>query len=143
MTTAAPAQETAAPGLGRPTVLAVPGAAAVAAVVHLLFDAAGADFVVAPGGQETTTVSVGVAAGVAALVTALGGALAALLARTTRRPSRLFLVAAAVVVALMAVNPVLAADQALTVVALEVEHLAVAAVALALLLPPLRTRDRA
>ncbi len=34
------------------------------------------------------------------------------------------------------------ADQVLTVVALELEHLAAAAVALALLLPPLRARER-
>jgi ABC-type Fe3+ transport system permease subunit len=124
-------------------VLAVLAAAVVAAVVHLLFDAAGADYVVAPNGQEPTTVGAPMAAGVAALVTALGAGVAALLARTTRRPSRWFLIAAVVVLALMAVNPVLAADQVLTVVALEVMHLAVAAVALALLLPPLRARDRA
>lgn len=131
------------PSLGRAVVLAVVGAAVAAAVVHLLFDAAGADFVVAPGDGEPSTVSAGLAAGIAAVVTALGGALAAVLARTTGRPSRWFLLAAAAVVALTAINPVLAADQALTVVALEVEHLAVAAVALLLLLPPLRARDRA
>ena len=83
------------------------------------------------------------AAGIAALVTALGAACAAVFARTTRRPSRWFLIAAGVVVTLMAVNPLLAADQALTVVALELEHVAVAAVALVFLLPPLRARDRA
>lgn len=143
MTTAAPVQKTAVPGLGRPIVLAVGGAAVAAAVAHLLFDATGADFVVAPGGQEPTTVSAVMAAGGAAVGAALGGALAAVLARTTTRPSRLFLIAVVIVVALMAINPVLAADQALTIVALEVEHLVVAAVALALLLPPLRARDRA
>lgn len=62
------------------------------------------------------------------------------------RPVALAVVGAAVaaaVFALMAVNPLLAADQALTVVALELEHVAVAAVALFFLLPPLRARDRA
>ena len=132
-----------ASGLGRPIALAVVGAAAAAALVHLLFDAAGADFVVAPPGQEPSTVSAVMAAGTAALVTLLGGGVAVLLSRLTRRPARAFLVLAGVVFALMAVNPLLAADQALTVVALEVEHLAVAAVALALLLPPLRARERA
>lgn len=137
------ARPTIVPGFGRAIAFAVVGAALAAAAVHLLFDAAGADFVVAPPGQAENTISVGMAAGVAALVTAIGGGVAALLPRLTRRPSRVFLVLAAVVFALMLVNPLLAADQALTVVALELEHVAVAAVALFFLLPPLRARDRA
>lgn len=132
-----------APGLGRPAAMAVVAAAVAAAAVHLLFDAAGADFLVAPGGSEPSTVTAPMAAGVAALATALGGAFAVGLARVTARPSRAFLLATVVVLVLMAANPVLAADQALTVVALEVEHLVVAAVALWFLLPPLRARDRA
>jgi hypothetical protein len=137
------ARPTIVPGFGRAILFAVVGAALAAAAVHLLFDALGADFVVQPPGQEENTVSVGLAAGVAALVTALGGAVAALLPRLTRRPSRVFLVLAVVVFALMFLNPLMAADQALTVVALELEHLAVLAVALVFLLPPLRARDRA
>ena len=129
--------------LGRAAALAVPAAALAAAAVHLLFVAAGADFVVAPGGAEPSTVTAPMAAGFAALATAVGGAAAAGLARFTRRPARAFLILTAVVLVLTAANPVLAADQTLTVVALELEHLAVATVALWLLLPPLRARDRA
>lgn len=136
-------RSTASRSLGSAVLLAVVGAALAAAAVHLLFDAAGADFVVAPAGQPESTVTAAMAAGIAAVVTALGGAVAALLPRLTRRPSRVFLVLAAVVFAVMAVNPLLAADQLLTVVALELEHVAVAVVALAALLPPLRARDLA
>ena len=134
---------TAAPSLGRVTALAVPAAASAAAVVHLAFAAAGADFVVAPGGAEPSTVTAPIAAGAAALATAVGGAAAGGLARFTRRPSRAFLILTAVVLVLTAINPVLAAAQTLTIIALEVEHLTVAAVALSLVLPALRARDRA
>lgn len=142
-TSSSPTGERTLPGFGRATALAVVGAAVAAAIVHLLFDAVGADFVVAPPGQPESTVTAGLAATIAAVVTAVGAAVAALLPRLTRRPSRLFLVLAAVVFALMFVNPLMAADQALTVVALELEHVAVAAVALFFLFPPLRARDRA
>ena len=142
MTPTRPAPVAVPSGLARATGLAVVGAALAAAAADLLFEAAGADFVVAPGGAAPSTVTVGMAAGVAALVTALGGAVAAVVARLAARPSRVFLGAVLVVLAVMAVNPLLAADQALTVLALELEHLAVAAVAVLLLLPPLRARDR-
>lgn len=132
-----------APGLGRPIALAVLTAAVAAAAVHLVFDAFGADFVVAPSGQAPTTVSAVMAAGIAAVVTTIGGLLALVLSRFTRRPSRWFLAAAAGVFAVMFVSPIAAADQLLTVVALELEHVAVAAAALSFLLPPLRARDRA
>lgn len=132
-----------APGFGRAALLAVVGAALAAAAVHLLFDAAGADFVVAPPGQPESTVTAAMAASIAAVVTAIGCGVAALLPRWTQRPSRVFLVLAAIVLVVTAINPVLAADQVLTIIALELEHLAVAAVALAALLPPLRARDRA
>ena len=68
--------------------------------------------------------------------------MAALLARFTARPARWFVVAVVVVLVLFALNPLLSADQVLTVVALEVEHLVAAAAALALLLPVLRGRGR-
>lgn len=143
MTTTQSDPQTTTPGLGRPVALAVVGAAVAAAVVHLLFDAAGADFVVAPWGQQPSTVTVVMTAVSAAVATALGGAVAAVLARTAKRPSRAFVVVTVAVLALTAANPVVAADSALTVVALELEHLVVAAVALLVLLPPLRARDRA
>jgi hypothetical protein len=137
------ASKPAASRLGRAAAIAVPAAAVAAAAVHLLFQAAGANFVVAPGGAEPSTVTAPLAAAAAAIATAVGAAVAAVLARFARRPSRAFLILTAAVLIVTAANPVLAADQALTVVALELEHLAVAAVALFLLLPPLRARDRA
>ena len=121
--------------------LASVGAGLAVAATHLVFGAAGADFAVQPPGQAETTVTAVQAGLVAALVTLLGGLVATLLAARTRRPAPLFLAAVAVVLVVMAVNPVLAADQALTVVALEVEHLVAAAVALAALLPPLRAGE--
>lgn len=141
-TTSSTTDHPAAPGLGRASLVAVVGAAVAVAVVHVAFDLAGADFVVAPPGQAETTVTAVLAALVAAAVTAVGCGVAALLARRAARPDRAFLVAVVVVLVVMGVNPVLAADQLLTVVALEVEHLAAAAVALAALLPPLRAARR-
>ena len=120
--------------------LAAVGAGTAVLATHLAFAAAGADFVVQPPGQPEATVTAVQAAVVAAGVTLLGGLVAALLAARTRRPARLFVAAVVVVLVVMAVTPVLAADQLLTVVALEVEHLVAAAVALAVLLPPLRAR---
>ena len=79
-------------------------------------------------------------AGVAALTAAVGAALTALFVRRSARPARLVLVLVAVGLLLFAANPVLAADQALTVVALEVMHLAVAGAFLAVVLPALRHR---
>ena len=78
----------------------------------------------------------------AALAAAVGCALIALLARRSARPERLALALVAVGVLLFAVNPVLAAEQGLTVAALEVMHLAVAAAFLAVVLPALRQRHR-
>lgn len=113
------------------------------ALTHLLFDLAGADFRVQPPGQPATTVGVGQAAGVTFGVTVVGGLVAALLTRRAARPDRWFTGTVVLALVVFAANPVLAADQLLTVVALEVEHLVAAAAALAVLLPVLRTRARA
>jgi hypothetical protein len=134
----APAGPRPARDLVRPTLVAAAVAALGVAAVHLLFDALGADFVVAPGGQPETVVSAGQAAAPMPAAALAGGVLAALLARVTARPARWFTGVVAGAVVLMAANPLLAADQALTVVALELEHLVVAGAALALLRPALR-----
>ena len=68
--------------------------------------------------------------------------MAALLARRARRPARPFVVLVALVLIAFAANPVIAADQTLTVIALELEHLVAAAIALVCLLPPLRAVER-
>ena len=70
----------------RTAVLAVLAAALAAAVVHLVFDLAGADFQVEPPGQSRVRVGVAQAAGVAALAAAVGSALAAVLARRSHSP---------------------------------------------------------
>lgn len=127
-----------APSMVRTGVLAVLAAALAAAVVHLLFDVGGADFLVEPPGQPQVRVGAAQAAGVAALAAAVGAALAAVFARRSARPERLVLGLVAVGVLLFAVNPVLAAEQTRTVVALEVMHLAVAGAFLAVVLPALR-----
>ena len=130
-------------GLGKAVPLAAVAAAIGVALTHLVFGALGADFVVEPPGQAESEVAVAQAALVAFGVTLLGGGVAALLARSTERPARWFVVAVVVVLVLFAANPVLSAEQVLTVVALEVEHLVAAAAALALLLPGLRAREDA
>ena len=135
-------QDGSAPSMLRTAVRATVAAAGAAVVVHGLFDLAGADFLVEPPGQAQTRVGAAQAAFVAALAAALGCALIALLARRSARPERLALALVAVGVLLFAVNPVLAAEQGLTVAALEVMHLAVAAAFLAVVLPALRQRHR-
>jgi len=130
------------PSLLRTGLLAVLLGAVSAAVVHVLFDAAGADFVVEPPGQAAARVSAAQAAGVAALATALGVLLAAAAARRLRRPERAVVGLAVLGVLLFSPNPLLAADQTLTVVALEVMHVAVAASFLAVLLPFVRRTSR-
>jgi len=127
-----------APSLLRPGLVAVAAAGLAAAVVHVVFDAAGADFVVQPPGQPRAAIGVAQSAGVAALACAVGVVLTALAVRRSRRPERVVLGLAVLGVLLFALNPVLAADQTLTVVALEVMHLAVAGVFLAVLLPVVR-----
>ena len=128
---------------GRPSLL-VPGlravalAALAAALVHVLFDVAGADFVVEPPGQSSTRVGLLQAMGVAALATAVGVLVTLVAARRTRRPERVALALAVLGLLLFAPNPVLAADSTLTVVALEAMHVAVAAAFLGALLPALR-----
>ena len=112
-------------------------AGALVALTHLVFDLLGADFRVQPPGQPQSTVSLLQAALIGLVVTGIGGGVAALVARRTRAPVRTFLLLVVLGLVLFAVNPVLAADQARTVVALEVEHLAAAAGAL-LVLPALR-----
>jgi hypothetical protein len=134
---------TTAPGrsgasLLRPVLLAVVAAAVAAAVTHLLFGALGADYVVEPPGQARTTVSLGLAAGVAAFAALVGGAVTVLVARRSRRPERVVVGLAVLGLLLFAVNPFLAAEQGLTIVALEVMHLAVAGAFVAVLLPALR-----
>ena len=129
-----------APSLLRTGVLAVLAAAVAAAVVHVVFDLAGADFLVEPPGQARARVGALQSAGVAALTAAVGAALTGLVVRRSARPARLVLVLVAVGVLLFAANPVLAADQARTVVALEVMHLAVAGAFLAAVLPALARR---
>jgi hypothetical protein len=126
----------------RTGVLAVAAAAVAAALVHVVFDVAGADYLVEPPGQAQTRVTAVQAAGVAALTAAVGALATGLIARRSARPQRLVLVLVAVGVLLFAANPVLAADQTLTVVALEVMHLAVAGAFLAVVLPAL-ARGRA
>ncbi|MBW8093042.1 hypothetical protein IGW14_35015 [Streptomyces hygroscopicus subsp. hygroscopicus] len=112
-------------------------AAAVAVLVaYLIFDAAGADFEVTMSGDESTVTAV--QAGLAAfLVSLVGSTVVLLIAQRTARPARTFatIVVAAVVVLL--VGPLVGADQALTVVALEVLHLVAAAAVLLVVLPRL------
>ncbi|MDP9615601.1 DUF6069 family protein [Streptomyces demainii] len=112
-------------------------AAAVAVLVaYLIFDAAGADFEVTMSGDESTVTAV--QAGLAAfLVSLVGSTVVLLIAQRTARPARTFatIVVAAVVVLL--VGPLVGADQALTVVALEVLHLVAAAAVLLVILPRL------
>ncbi len=128
-----------APSLLRAGATAVVAAAVLTALTHLLFAALGADFRVTPPGQAPTVVPAAQAALVAALATAVGVGLAALLVRfVPRRAVVVLLVVCAVVLVAFAANPVVAADQVLTVVALEVEHLVVAGVYLALVLPAVR-----
>ena len=124
----------------RPGLLAVAAAGLAAAVVHVVFDAAGADFLVQPPGQARAAIGVAQAVGVAALTSALGVAVAVLAVRRVRRPERLLVGLAVLGLLLFAANPFLAADQGLTVVALEVMHLAVAGAFLAVLLPAVRSR---
>ncbi len=130
----------AAPSLVRTGVLAVVAAAVAALVVHVLFDLAGADYLVEPPGSAQVRVGAPQAAGVAGLAAAVGVLLTALFARRSRRPERLVLGLVVVGLLLFALNPVLAAEQVLTVVALEVMHLAVAGAFLAVVLPALAQR---
>lgn len=127
---------------GRAALIAVVSAALSVLVVHLLFDALGADFRVQPPGQSLNTVAPLQAAAIAAVVTALGCGVAWLLLRRARWPDRAFLVVVAVVLAVFAINPFLAADQGLTVIALQAEHFAAAIPAVLALLPVLRGARR-
>ena len=134
------AQGGTAPSMLRTAVRATVAAAGAAVVVHGGFELAGADFLVEPPGQAQARVGAAQAAGVAAMAAVVGAVLTALLVRRSARPERLVLALVAVGVLLLAVTPVLAAEQALTVVALEVMHLAVAGAFLAVVLPALRGR---
>lgn len=122
--------------------MAVLAAAVAAAVTHLVFAAAGADHVVEPPGQARTTVGLAQAAGIAAFAALLGVAVTALAARRSRRPERTVVGLALLGLLLFAANPFLAADQGLTVVALEVMHVAVAGAFVAVLLPFTRRSSR-
>ena len=129
-----------APSMVRTGALAVLAAALAAVVVHVVFDLAGADFVVEPPGRPRARVGAVQSGAVAALATAVGAALTALAVRRSARPERLVVGLVVVGLVLFAANPVLAADQTLTVVALEVMHLAVAGAFLAVVLPALAQR---
>lgn len=126
------------PALLRPGLGAVAAAALAAAAVHVVFDLAGADFVVEPPAQARSVVGLAQAVGMAVLTSALGVAVTALAVRRTRRPERVVLGLCVLGLVLFAANPFLAADQVLTVVALEVMHVAVAGAFLAVLLPVVR-----
>ncbi len=130
-------QDRTSPSMLRTAVLAVIAAAGAALVVHGLFEFLGADYLVEPPGQAQTRVGAAQAAGVAGLTAAVGAGLTAVLARRSARPERLVVVLVAAGVLLFAANPVLSADQGLTITALEVMHLAVAAAFLAVVLPAL------
>ena len=119
----------------RPGLLAVLAAAVAAAPTHVVFGAAGADYVVEPPGQARTTVGLAQAAASAAFAAAIGVAVTALAARRVHRPGRVVVGLALLGLVLFAVNPFLAAEQGLTVVALEVMHVAVAGAFVAVLLP--------
>lgn len=128
------------PSAVRTGVLAVVAAAGAALVVHGVFEAAGADYLVEPPGQAQSRVGAGLAAVVAGLAAAVGVGLTALIERRSARPRRLVVVLVVVGLLLFAANPLLAADQPLTVVALEVMHLAVAGAFLAVVLPTVGRR---
>ncbi|WP_030843293.1 DUF6069 family protein [Streptomyces hygroscopicus] len=112
-------------------------AAAVAVLVaYLIFDAAGADFEVTMSGDESTVTAV--QAGLAAfLVSLVGSTVVLLIAQRTARPARTFATIVVVAVVVLLVGPLVGADQALTVVALEVLHLVAAAAVLLIVLPRL------
>ncbi|GLV77340.1 DUF6069 family protein [Streptomyces hygroscopicus] len=112
-------------------------AAAVAVLVaYLIFDAAGADFEVTMSGDESTVTAV--QAGLAAfLVSLVGSTVVLLIAQRTARPARTFATIVVVAVVVLLVGPLVGADQALTVVALEVLHLVAAAAVLLVVLPRL------
>ncbi|GHJ33511.1 hypothetical protein TPA0910_79440 [Streptomyces hygroscopicus subsp. sporocinereus] len=112
-------------------------AAAVAVLVaYLIFDAAGADFEVTMSGDESTVTAV--QAGLAAfLVSLVGSTVVLLVAQRTARPARTFATIVVVAVVVLLVGPLVGADQALTVVALEVLHLVAAAAVLLVVLPRL------
>ena len=96
--------------------------------------------IVEPPGRPRARVGAAQAGAVAALATAVGAGLTALAVRRSARPQRLVLGLVVVGLLLFAANPVMAADQTLTVVALEVMHLAVAGAFLAVVLPALARR---
>ncbi|MEU8876386.1 DUF6069 family protein [Streptomyces javensis] len=114
-------------------------AAAVAVLVgYLIFDAAGADFDVTMSGTDSTVTAVQ-ACFAAFLVSLVGGTIALLIARRTAQPTRTFAAIVTVAVVLLLVGPLVGADQALTVVALEVLHLLAAAAVLLVVLPRIGT----
>lgn len=99
--------------------------------------------VAAPGGGDIAQVPLVVSVLFAAVLAVLGTVVAALLAARTARPVPLFLGAVVVVLLLFGVTPFTQADDAATILVLQVMHLAVAAAALAAILPALRARTGA
>ena len=95
----------------RPGLLAVLAAAVAAGVVHVVFDLAGADYVVEPPGQARTTVALGLAVAVAAVCALIGVAITALVVRRSRRPERVVVGLVVLGLLLFALNPVVSADQ--------------------------------
>lgn len=128
------------PSLLRAGALAVVVAGALTAVTHLLFRAAGADMLVtAPGTTAPAEVPAVQAAVAAVTATVVGTVIAALLVRLVpRRAVVLLLVVAAAVFVAEGLFATTVAEQALTTVALEVEHVVVAGTFLALVLPVVR-----
>ncbi|AQA10688.1 MULTISPECIES: DUF6069 family protein [Streptomyces] len=136
MTSTASTRPTAA--IARLVIPAALAAAVAVLVVYLIFDAAGADFEVTMSGDQSTVTAV--QAGLAALLVSLvGGTVALLIARRTARPARTFATIVTVAIVLLLVGPLVGADQALTVVALEVLHLIAAAAVLLVILPRIDT----
>lgn len=109
-------------------------------MTHLLFSAAGADMLVTAPGTDAAAVVPAVQAAVAALVaTVVGVGVAALLLRLVpRRAVVVLLVVAAVVLVGEGLFAATVAEQGLTTLALEVEHVVVAATFLALVMPVVR-----
>ena len=137
MSTTHAAAPTRSPSLLRAGALAVVVAAVLTALTHLLFRAAGADMLVTSPGMTAPAEVPAVQAAVAAVVaTVVGTAVAALLVRLVpRRAVVVLLVVAAVVFVAEGLFAATVAEQTLTTVALEVEHVVVAATFLALVLP--------
>ena len=124
-------------GFVRTIIPAAIAAAVTAVITYLIFDAAGADYLVTMMGDDIT-VSAGRSAFMGALMTLIGGTIAFFVARRTGNPARTFTAFVIVGLLVMLPGPITSADETLTIVALEVMHLVVAAAVLAIVVPQLR-----